>query len=265
MRGLVIGRYYPADSLIHRLDPRMKIYATILLMVSIMLARSLPGFILITAALAGLIYLSKVPFGMMIGGLKPLRMILILTFIFSLFGAEGTVWAQIGPFTATYEGCMLGIRMVLRLAYLVIGSSLMTLTTTPGQLTAGIEQGFGFLGKVGVPMQDVAMMRSIALRFIPILTDEMRKVMLAQKARGVDFESGSLKARAQKLVPLIVPLFVSAIRRAGDLAVAMEARCYGIGPHTRMHPLKMTFRDRIGMASMAALTIAMLVLEYVVI
>lgn len=238
IRDITIGQYYPKDSVIHRLDPRVKLFGTVLFVVSVFLIRSIPAFILATIALAAMIHFSKVPLHFMVKGLKSIFMIIMLTFFFSLFLTPGEILFKLGFLQATKEGLITGIYMIIRLSYLIVGSSLMTLTTTPNQLTDGMEKGLAFFNKIHIPVHEVAMMMSIALRFIPILMEEMDRIMKAQQARGADFESGNLIQRAKGLVPLLVPLFIAAIRRANDLAMAMEARCYHGGEgRTKMKPL----------------------------
>ena len=245
IRDITLGQYYPVDSVIHRLDPRTKLFGTLIFIVSLFLADSLIGYGIATVFLFSAIHLSKVPFKFIVRGLKTIVVLLLISVSFNLFLTPGTVLFQLGFLKLTWEGQRMAGFMALRLIYLVIGSSIMTLTTTPNQLTDGLEKSLGFLNKVGVPVHEVSMMMSIALRFIPILVEETDKIMKAQMARGADFESGNLIQKAKSMVPLLVPLFISAFRRATDLAMAMEARCYhgGVG-RTKMKPLKYASRDR---------------------
>lgn len=253
IRDITIGQYYPQSSVIHRLDPRVKLLGTVLFVLSVFLIHSVPAFIIVTAAMAAMIVLSKVPVSFMLKGLKSIFMIVLLTFCFSLFLTPGDSLFKIGFLNATVQGLKTGLYMVMRLSYLIIGSSLMTLTTTPNQLTDGLEKGLGWLNRIHVPVHEVAMMMSIALRFIPILLEETDKIMKAQIARGADFESGNLFKRAKAMVPLLVPLFISAFRRANDLAMAMEARCYRGGEgRTKMKPLIYHKRDYIAYGCIAA-------------
>lgn len=262
IRDITIGQYYPQSSVIHRLDPRVKLLGTVLFVISVFLIHSVPAFIIVTAAMVALIALSKVPVSFMLKGLKSIFMIILLTFCFSLFLTPGDSLFKIGFLNATEQGLKTGLYMVMRLSYLIIGSSLMTLTTTPNQLTDGLEKGLGCLNRVHVPVHEVAMIMSIALRFIPILLEEMDRIMKAQQARGADFESGNLIQRAKGLVPLLVPLFIAAIRRANDLAMAMEARCYHGGQgRTKMKPLHYEKRDRTAYLLMAVYMIAICVLR----
>ena len=189
---------------------------------------------------------SRVPFKFIVRGLKAIVFLLLISISFNLFLTNGRVIFQIGFLKVTHEGLRLAVFMGLRLMYLVIGSSVMTLTTTPNQLTDGLEKSLGCLNRLHVPVHEISMMMSIALRFIPILIEETDKIMKAQMARGADFESGNLVQRAKSMIPILVPLFVSAFRRATDLAMAMEARCYrGGSGRTKMKPLHYERRDRI--------------------
>lgn len=247
MREITLGQYYPVDSVLHRMDPRTKLFGTMVFIVSLFFANSLAAYGAATFFLILVIWLSKVPFGFMVRGLKAVMFLLLISVSFNLFLTPGTEIFRIGFLKMTWEGLRLAGFMALRLVYLVIGSSVMTLTTTPNQLTDGLEKGLGFLKRVGAPIHEVSMMMSIALRFIPILVEETDKIMKAQMARGADFESGNLVQKAKSMVPLLVPLFISAFRRATDLAMAMEARCYHGGEgRTKMKPLRYARRDYIG-------------------
>lgn len=244
IRDITIGQYYPADSVLHRLDPRVKFIGTFLFLISLFIADSFWGYVLATCFLVGIILLSRVPIKFMLKGLKPLFIILIITVLFNLFLIPGKELWSLGFLTITVEGIQQAVKIGVRLIYLVIGSSVMTLTTTPNQLTDGLERILRPLNKIKVPVHEISMMMSIALRFIPILMEETDKIMKAQIARGADFESGNLIQKAKSLVPLLVPLFISAFRRADDLAMAMEARCYHGGDNrTQMKPLVYHSRD----------------------
>ena len=246
IRDITIGQYYPAKSILHRLDPRVKVVSTLLFLISLFLFRSIPGYIVATIFLVAVIRMSKVPFGYIVKGLKPIIMILMLTVLFNLFLTRGgETLFHWWIFTVTSEGLVTAVYMAIRLIYLIIGSSLMTFTTTPNELTDAIEKLLGPLNKVHVPLHEIAMMMSIALRFIPILLEETDKIMKAQIARGADLESGNMIQKAKAMIPILVPLFVSAFRRANDLAMAMEARCYRGGEgRTKMKPLHYESRDR---------------------
>ena len=246
LRDITIGQYYPADSTIHRLDPRTKLAGTLVFIISLFMFRTVGTYMIATLALVAIIRISKVPFKFMIKGLKAIILLLMFTVLFSVFMTPGDpLITFFGRFTITKQGVWQAGFMIVRLTYLIVGSSLMTLTTTPNSLTDGIESGLGFLRIVKVPVHEIAMMMSIALRFIPILLEETDKIMKAQSARGADFESGGLIKRATNLVPLLVPLFISAFRRATDLAMAMEARGYRGGDgRTKMKPLLYKSQDK---------------------
>lgn len=244
IRDITIGQFYPADSILHRLDPRVKFIGTFLFLISLFVADSFWGYALATVFLAAAIGLSKVPVKFMLKGLKPLFIILLITVLFNLFLMPGEVLWSAGFLKITREGVVQAVKIGIRLIYLVIGSSIMTLTTTPNQLTDGMEKILAPLNKIKVPVHEISMMMSIALRFIPILVEETDKIMKAQMARGADFETGNIIRKAKAMVPLLVPLFISAFRRATDLAMAMEARCYQGGEgRTKMKPLQYSQRD----------------------
>ncbi len=243
LKDITLGQYYPADSLLHSLDPRVKIVGTLIYIVSLFVFRTW-GFVLGTVFLAAVILLSKIPFSYMVKGLKTIFILMLITMALNIFLTQGEVLWSWGFLHITKEGLIMAGRTGIRLVYLVLGASLMTLTTTPTKLTDAIEKLLNPLRVIKVPAHEIAMMMSIALRFIPILMEETDKIMKAQMARGADFESGSLAKRIRALVPLLVPLFVSAFRRANDLALAMEARCYAGGEgRTQMKPLQYHGRD----------------------
>lgn len=243
IRDITIGQYYPADSILHRLDPRVKFIGTMVYIVSLFIFKSW-GYVLGASALAGIIVLSKVPFKFMVKGLKAILFLLIFTMLCNAIFTPGEVVFQVWIIKVTKEGLFLAGRMGIRLTFLIMGSSVMTLTTTPNQLTDALESLMRPLNKIRVPVHEIAMMMSIALRFIPILLEETDKIMKAQIARGADFETGNLIKKVKNMVPLLVPLFISAFRRANDLALAMEARCYHGGEgRTQMKPLKYVGRD----------------------
>ena len=235
LRDITIGQYYPADSVIHKLDPRVKLFATLIFIISLFSFKNVWGFLVATIFMFGFIELSKVPIGYMVKGLKAIVILMIITALFNLFLTSGKELVSFWIFTITYEGLRNAILMAIRLTYLILGTSVMTLTTTPNELTDGLEKALAPMNKIHVPVHEIAM---IALRFIPILVEETDKIMRAQMARGADFETGGVIQRAKNMIPLLVPLFVSAFRRANDLAMAMEARCYrGGNGRTKMKPL----------------------------
>lgn len=239
LRDITIGQYYPTGSVIHRMDPRVKLFGTLVFLISVFVYKGIAGFVIVTLFLAAMIGISKVPFRYMIKGLRAIIVLMMITALFNLFLTPGEVLVQIWKITITKEGVMSAVRMAIRLTYLILGTSLMTLTTTPNQLTDGLEKALKPLARFHVPVHEIAMMMSIALRFIPILIEETDKIMKAQMARGASFDEGNIIKKAKSLIPLLVPLFVSAFRRANDLAMAMEARCYCGGEgRTKMKPLR---------------------------
>ena len=244
IRDITLGQYYPGSSWIHKLDPRIKIVATLLFIVALFVVDDFIGFAIAAAGLASVIIISKVPLSFIVRGLKPVFLIISFTLLINMFMIKGEVLVSFWVLEITREGLRTAIFMAIRLILLIIGSSLLTLTTKPISLTDGIEALLTPLKKIGVPAHDLAMMMTIALRFIPTLMEETDKIMKAQQARGADFESGNLMNRAKALIPILVPLFISAFRIAHDLAMAMEARCYGCDiKRTRMNGMKLTKSD----------------------
>ena len=225
IRDITLGQYYPTNSILHKMDPRVKLVGTLTFIISLFLFDNIYGYIAATIFLIVVIKLSKVPFSFMIKGLKAIMILMLITVVFNLFLTPGETLVSFWKLTITKEGVRTAGFMVIRLTYLIIGSSIMTLTTTPNNLTDGMEKLLNPLRFFKVPVHEVAMMMSIALSFIPILLEETDKIMKAQMARGADFESGNLIKKAKSMIPLLVPLFISAFRRANDLAMAMEARC----------------------------------------
>lgn len=266
IRDITIGQYYPADSPLHKLDPRVKLFATVIYIIALFSFKGFAGLALISAFLFGVIKCSKVPFKFMTKGLKAIVILVVITSVFNLFATPGDIvfwkWKSL---QVTDAGIIQAVLMTIRLVYLILGTSLMTLTTTPNQLTNGLETALAPLNKMNVPVHSIAMMMSIALRFIPILIEETDKIMKAQMARGADFENGNLIQKAKAMVPLLVPLFVSAFRRAEDLAMAMEARCYNGGEgRTKMKPLKYQALDYKAYALVVVFLIAVIVAGIVI-
>ena len=244
LRDITLGQYYPADSVIHKLDPRVKLFATFIYIISLFCFKGIAALLVATVFLIFCIRTSKVPFKFMVKGLKAIVVLMLITAAFNLFLTPGTPIVKFWIFKITAEGAQNAILMAIRLTYLILGTSIMTLTTTPNQLTDGLEKSLMPLSKIGVPVHAIAMMMSIALRFIPILIEETDKIMSAQKARGADFETGNIFRRAKALVPILVPLFISAFRRADELATAMECRCYQGGEgRTKMKLLRFSRVD----------------------
>lgn len=247
-KDIILGQYVPGKSPLHRMDPRIKIILTLLYILTLFVVNSAAAYIVFTVYTVSLVLMSGVPIKMIIKGIRPMLWIFIFTAVINLFMTPGeTLWSvPIFRFTLkiTQEGLNSAVLMIVRLLYLVIGTSLLTLTTSPLQLTDGIENLLKPLRKIKVPSHEIAMMMTIALRFIPTLADETDKIMKAQTARGADFETGNILRRAKAMIPLLVPLFVSAFRRADELATAMEARCYRGGDNrTKMKESRMTILD----------------------
>ena len=260
LRDITLGQYYQTESVIHKMAPRVKLGGTILFIISLFFFKNYAGYVIAALFLGLVIRLSKVPFKFMVKGMKTIVMLMLITVVFNLFLTPGTPLFTIWKLTITQEGLKMAISMAVRLTLLIIGSSVMTLTTTPNNLTDGMEKMMGPLKVFKVPVDEVAMMMSIALRFIPILLEETDKIMKAQIARGADFESGNIFKRAKAMVPLLVPLFISAFRRANDLAMAMEARCYRGGEgRTKMKPLVYHKRDYIAYGCIAAYMVVSIV------
>ena len=247
IRDITIGQYYPAQSPIHRLDPRVKIVCTLIFLISLFVQNSVLGYALAFVFLACMIHVSKVPAKFIGKGLKPIVILLLFTVAMNLFLTRGgAVLFHWGIITITETGLRTSVFMAVRLVLLVAGSSLMTFTTTPNGLTDGLEKLLHPLNRIHVPVHEISMMMSIALRFIPILLEEANRIINAQSARGADFEEGRLWQRMRAMVSILVPLLVSATRRAYELANAMEARCYHGGEgRTKMKPLKYRAVDRI--------------------
>lgn len=244
IRDITLGQYYPEQSVIHRLDARTKILGTLLYIIEIFLVNSFAGFGLVILALGVLIGISRVPVRFIFKGLKAVVFIILLTFVLNLFMFDGTVLWHWKFLTITYEGLYRSCFMALRLILLIIGTSMLTLTTKPMELTDGLEKLLKPFNRLGLPSHEIALMMSIALCFIPTLLEETDKIMKAQQARGADFESGSLIQRVKNMIPILIPLFVGSFRIAQDLALAMEARCYhgGVG-RTRMKEIVFSRRD----------------------
>jgi len=244
LKDITIGQYFPGDSLVHRLDPRIKIFIVALFIATLFFVNKFYPYIFILLFIAVVIKLGKLPLRFILKGLKPLRFILLLTFLINVFMTKGQVLFELGPLVVTIEGLRTATFMAIRLMLLITGTSLLTLTTSPIALTDGIEKILSPFKRVGLPAHELAMMMTIALRFIPTLLEETDKIMKAQMARGADFESGNILNRAKNLVPLLVPLFINAFRRADELATAMEARCYrGGDSRTRLNELSLNKQD----------------------
>jgi len=261
LKDVTLGQYFPGNSLAHKLDPRTKLILTVLYIVGLFCAASFVSYGLMVALLVLSVKVSGVAPRALVKGLKPVLVIICFTAVLNLFYTPGTALVEFWIFKITKEGVLTAFFMVLRITMLIMGTFLLTYTTSPIALTDGLETLLGPLKKLKVPVHELAMMMSIALRFIPTLIEETDKIMSAQKARGADFESGSLMDRAKALVPILVPLFVSAFRRADELAVAMECRCYHGGEgRTKLHVLHYGTRDYLVLAMFAVVLTAVIVL-----
>ena len=262
LNNITLGQYYPGESVIHHMDPRMKILLSLALIVIVFLIDTLWGFAVLAVFLAAVILLSHVGARSVLRSLNPLLFIIVFTFVLNLFFYGGpTVLVQWGQVKITEEGIFRAVLIVLRLAFLIFSTSLLTLTTSPMQLTDGMESLMQPLNRIKFPVHEMSMMMSIALRFIPTLAEETDRIMKAQMARGAEFDSGNVLKRARNMVPLLVPLFVSAFKRADELALAMESRCYKGGEgRTKMKVLHMENRDWWALALTAAVAAVLVVL-----
>lgn len=265
LRDITLGQYYNTKSVIHDLDPRTKILGTMVYMVSLFAFNSFWTYLIAFAALCTVIVLSKVPVRFMLRGMKAIFLFLIITVLYNLFLTQGDTIFSFWIFNVTIQGLKQAILMFFRLTFLVVGTSILTLTTTPSNLTDGLEALMYPLKLIKVPVAEIAMMMSIALRFIPVLTEETDRIMRAQKARCADFDCKNLFKRIKSYVPILVPLFISAFRRANDLATAMEARAYRGGDgRTKMKPLKYKAGDWIAYTSMLIYGIAALAITVLI-
>lgn len=263
MRDITLGQYFPGNSPIHRLDPRTKLLGMLGYIVVIFLVKKITVFLLPALFVALVTYLARVPLSYLVRSLKPIRFLLVLMFIINLFMVKtGDLIWEWRFIEITEDGVYQAVYITLRLVLLLAGTSLMTLTTTPIALTDALEKLLAPLGKLGFPSHELAMMMTIALRFIPTLIEEADKIMKAQMARGADFESGNVFRRAKSMIPVLVPLFVSAFRRADELAMAMESRCYHGGEgRTRMRVLHFAWRDAAAAAVFFAMTGAIILVQ----
>ena len=261
LRDITIGQHFPGNSLVHRFDPRLKLVLTIVYIAALFTAESYVSYAVMLIITGVCIALSRIPLKVILRGLKPLWIIIALTAVLNIFFTPGRELVSFWKITITYEGLVRAVFMVLRITMLIAGTFLLTYTTSPIALTDAMEILFGPLKKLKVPVHEMSMMMSMALRFIPTLIEETDKIMSAQKARGADFETGNLFQRAKALLPLLVPLFVSAFRRADELAVAMECRCYhGDEGRTRMKQLTWCTRDTLAMVWSALVLAGVIVL-----
>ena len=261
LKDITLGQYFPGDTIVHRLDPRTKIILVVLYIVALFQAEGWIGYALVVTATAVCMLVSHISPRNIFKGLKPMLFIIVLTALLNLFYTSGTPIVE--GWIITWEGLERSVKMILRITLLITGTFLLTYTTSPMALTDGLEILLNPLKKLRVPVHEMTIMMSMALRFIPTLIEETDKIMSAQKARGADFENGSLLQRARALLPILVPLFVSAFRRADELAVAMESRCYHGGEgRTRMKQLRMQRRDWIALALGVLFLAALIVLKH---
>lgn len=259
LTDITLGQFFPGDSVIHKLDPRTKIVLTLVLISSVFLAENYVAYAIIAFFAITVVFVSHIPLRMIILSLKPLWLIVIFTLLVHLFTVEGSVLFSFGPLAATHEGLRQGLLMSARLVFLIIVSSLLTFTTSPIALTDGIEMLLSPFKKMGLPAHELAMMMTIALRFIPTLLEETDRIIKAQTARGADFHTGGIFKRAKSMIPILVPLFVGAFRRADELATAMEARCYRGGENrTRMKKLEIGRLDWLAMAATMVLIVLLI-------
>ena len=262
IKDITLGQYFPGDTVAHRLDPRTKLILVIVFIVALFLAKGFVGYGLMIVVVAAAVAISHVSLKTLVKSLKPLLLILVITTVLNLFYTDGRVLVRFWIFKITVEGIIRAVQMFLRIVLLISGTFLLTYTTSPIALTDGLESLLAPMKKLKLPVHELAMMMSIALRFIPTLVEETDKIMSAQKARGASFDTGKLSERAKALLPLLVPLFVSAFRRADELAMAMECRCYHGGEgRTRMKVLQMHLRDWIALLLGAALLAGMILLR----
>ena len=244
LQDFTLGQFFPSNSILHKLDPRTKIISVFLMMIIIFAAEGATAYIFLSVVTCAAIFLSKIPVKIILKSLKPISWIILFTLLIHFFTHEGEILAEIFIFKLTDEGIKFGILISLRLILLIIFSSLLTFTTSPIQLTDAIEKLLSPLKKFGIPAHEFAMMMTISLRFIPTLIEELDKIIKAQKSRGVDFEEKNLVKRLKNFVPVLVPLFLSSFRRADELAMAMESRCYKGGEgRTHFRQLKFSFKD----------------------
>ena len=263
MKDMTLGQYYPTDSFTHRMDPRAKLVLVIAFIVMVFLAQSFLSYFVVIVCVVSAALVSRIPLSKMLKSIKAIIMLLIFTGILNLlfYNGETVLWSW-WRIKISVEGIIFSIKMVLRLVLLVMGTTLLTYTTTPTSLTDGMESLLTPLKYIKVPVHDIAVIMSIALRFIPILSEEVDKIMMAQKARGASFDTGGLLSRAKALLPILIPLFVSAFRRADELALALDARCYNATPNrTRYKVMKFGLRDLAGAIGMAAFIVLVVALN----
>ncbi|MDR0491282.1 MAG: energy-coupling factor transporter transmembrane protein EcfT [Oscillospiraceae bacterium] len=262
LRNVTLGQYFPGNTIVHRLDPRIKLILTIVYFTALFLAKGFPSYILMLVVLLTCLFLSKTKPKTALSGLRPIIFIILFTVILSSFFTKGTAIVEFWGIAITEEGLLNALFMASRLIMLIVGTFLLTYTTSPIALTDGLELMLNPLKKIRLPIHELAMMMSLALRFIPALIEETDKIISAQKARGADFETGGLIKRAKAILPIIIPLFISAFRRSDELAIAMESRCYHGGEgRTRMKTLKAAGRDVIALICGAIVLAAVIIVR----
>ena len=262
---ITIGQYFPGNSIVHKLDPRMKIILIFLLIVSIFICKNIAGLGAIILFSAILVLISKIPFKTVLKSIKPLVVIILLTAVLNIFYGKGDALVQLGKLKITSDGIETAVFMAVRIITLVVISSLLTYTTSPTELTDALERLLKPLKLIKIDVHSIAMTMTIALRFIPTLIEEIEKIMSAQKSRGADLESGGLIHRAKALIPVLIPLFVSAFRRAGELAYAMECRCYHGGEgRTKMKVMKLSARDFLSLAAVILFMVIIVLMNHFV-
>lgn len=244
MREITLGQYYKTDSVVHRLDPRTKLFLTVVFLIAALLVKNFFGFLILICGMVLYILLSKIPISFMLRGLKPIILVIAFSMLMHLFTRTGVVIWSLGWLRLTDLGVRNAVFTGLRLILMILGASVLTYTTLPMDLADGMDRGLHWMERFHVPVHDISMMISIALRFIPVLVEELNRIMKVQMSRGVSFDEGNVLTRLKKLIPIVVPLFVSAVRRSHDLAMAMDARCYHGGEgRTKLMPLQYQFRD----------------------
>lgn len=262
LKDITLGQYFPGDTIVHNLDPRTKLIFTFIYIVAIFICKDFVSYALMLVFLTTLIFVSRIGFKAIFRGMKPLLIIIVLSSLINLFYSEGEPIAQFWIFKISAEGIKRSFFMILRIFMLIAGTFMLTYTTSPMQLTDGLETLLNPLKKIKLPIHELAMMMSIALRFIPTLIEETDKIMSAQKSRGADFDTGNILQKAKAMLPLLIPLFISAFRRADELAIAMESRCYHGGEgRTRMKRLVMHSRDFLALVVCALLLALVIVLR----
>lgn len=261
LKDITLGQYYPTGSLIHQLDARVKMFAVLSYMILLFLQDNVMGYLIHVILLGGIVLLSKIPMRKILQGLKAVWFLLLFSVIFTVLFTDGEdMLLHYGILKISWQGIFIALRICVRIFLLIFMSTMLTLTTSPTDLADALEKVFRPLSKIGVPVHEIAMMMTIALRFIPILMEETDKIMKAQQARGADFESGNVFQRAKKLVPIFIPLIVSSVKRSMDLAMAMEARCYSGGEgRTKMKPLIYQKRDKIAYALICVYIVLMVI------